>query len=172
MLPQKKNPDVAGLARGKAGRLIGNLTGFLATLKGLPLAYNRDLQEDKEPLFDALDQIVLALSALTGMLASSTYRGERMTDAADSPYGAAVDLAEFLVAKGVPFRDAHAVVGALVRQSIDDGVDLVDVVKGHEALGAEAAALLAPGVAVTRRTTAGGAGPAAVGVQLQSFAAR
>jgi argininosuccinate lyase len=172
MLPQKKNPDIAELARGKAGRLIGNLTGLLATLKGLPLAYNRDLQEDKEPFFDALDQITLALSALTGMLASSTYRGERMTEAADTPYGAAVDLAEFLVANGMPFRDAHAVVGALVRQSIDDGVDLVDLVKDHDALGAEAAALLAPGVAVTRRTTPGGAGPAAVAVQIERFAAR
>jgi argininosuccinate lyase len=172
MLPQKKNPDIAELARGKAGRLIGNLTGLLATLKGLPLAYNRDLQEDKEPFFDAVDQTTLALSAITGMLASSTYRGERMTEAADSPYGAAVDLAEFLVAKGVPFRDAHAVVGALVRQSIDDGADLVDLVKAHDALGAEAAALLAPGIAVTRRTTAGGAGPAAVAVQVERFAAR
>ena len=172
MLPQKKNPDIAELARGKAGRLIGNLTGLLATLKGLPLAYNRDLQEDKEPFFDALDQITLGLSAITGMLASSTYRGERMTAAADSPYGAAVDLAEFLVAKGVPFRDAHAVVGALVRQSIDDGIDLVALVEQHDALGADAAALLAPGVAVTRRTTPGGAGPLAIGPQIERFAAR
>ena len=172
MLPQKKNPDIAELARGKAGRLIGNLTGLLATLKGLPLAYNRDLQEDKEPFFDALDQITLGLSAITGMLASSTYRGEHMTAAADSPYGAAVDLAEFLVAKGVPFRDAHAVVGALVRQSIDDGIDLVALVEQHDALGADAAALLAPGVAVTRRTTPGGAGPLAIGPQIERFAAR
>jgi argininosuccinate lyase len=172
MLPQKKNPDIAELARGKAGRLIGNLTGLLATLKGLPLAYNRDLQEDKEPFFDAVDQISLGLSAITGMLASSTFRGDRMTAAADSPYGAAVDLAEFLVANGMPFRDAHAVVGALVRQSIDDGEDLVSLVERHEALGADAAALLAPGVAVTRRTTPGGAGPHAIGQQLERFAAR
>jgi argininosuccinate lyase len=172
MLPQKKNPDIAELARGKAGRLIGNLTGLLATLKGLPLAYNRDLQEDKEPFFDALDQITLGLSAITGMLASSTYRGERMTAAADSPYGAAVDLAEFLVAKGMPFRDAHGVVGALVRQSIDDGADLVALVEQHDALGADAAALLVAGVAVTRRTTPGGAGPLAIGRQLERFAAR
>ena len=172
MLPQKKNPDIAELARGKAGRLIGNLTGLLATLKGLPLAYNRDLQEDKEPLFDALDQVVLGLSAITGMLASSTYRGNRMTAAADSPYGAAVDLAEFLVAKGMPFRDAHAAVGALVRQSIDDGAELIGLVEGHPSLGAEAAALLAPGVAVTRRSTPGGAGPLAIGPQLERFAAR
>jgi len=172
MLPQKKNPDIAELARGKAGRLIGNLTGLLATLKGLPLAYNRDLQEDKEPFFDALDQITLGLSAINGMLASSTYRGERMTSAADSPYGAAVDLAEFLVARGMPFRDAHAVVGALVRQSIDDGADLVALVEHHDALGADAAALLAPGVPVTRRTTPGGAGPVAITSQLERFAAR
>ncbi|MEO5842339.1 MAG: argininosuccinate lyase, partial [Acidimicrobiales bacterium] len=172
MLPQKKNPDIAELARGKAGRLIGNLTGLLATLKGLPLAYNRDLQEDKEPFFDALDQITLGLSAITGMLASSTYRGERMTAAADSPYGAAVDLAEFLVAKGMPFRDAHAVVGALVRRSIDDGDDLVGLVEGHDALGPDAAALLAPGVPVTRRTTPGGAGPLAIATQIERFAAR
>ena len=172
MLPQKKNPDIAELARGKAGRLIGNLTGLLATLKGLPLAYNRDLQEDKEPFFDALDQITLGLSAITGMLASSRYRGERMTAAADSPYGAAVDLAEFLVAKGMPFRDAHAVVGALVRQSIDDGADLVALVEKHGALGADAARLLTAGVAVTRRTTPGGAGPLAIGPQLERFAAQ
>ncbi|HUP75384.1 MAG TPA: argininosuccinate lyase [Acidimicrobiales bacterium] len=172
MLPQKKNPDIAELARGKAGRLIGNLTGLLATLKGLPLAYNRDLQEDKEPFFDALDHITLGLSAITGMLASSTYRGDRMTAAADSPYSAAVDLAEFLVAKGVPFRDAHAVVGALVRESIDDGADLVALVEKHDALGPDAAALLVAGVAVTRRSTPGGAGPLTIGRQLERFAAR
>ena len=172
MLPQKKNPDIAELARGKAGRLIGNLTGLLATLKGLPLAYNRDLQEDKEPFFDALDQIQLGLSAITGMLASTTYRGDRMTAAADSPTAAATDLAEFLVAKGTPFREAHAIVGALVRQSIDDGADLVALVERHDALGPDAAALLAAGVAVTRRTTPGGAGPVAIGLQLERFAAR
>ena len=172
MLPQKKNPDIAELARGKAGRLIGDLTGLLATLKGLPLAYNRDLQEDKEPFFDALDQTKLGLSAVTGMLASSTYRGDRMTEAADRPTAAATDLAEFLVARGTPFRDAHAIVGALVRESIDDGADLVALVERHDALGPDAAALLAAGVAVTRRTTPGGAGPLAIGAQLERFAAR
>src|SRR5205085_11254120 len=93
MLPQKKNPDVAELARGKAGRLIGHLSGFLATLKGLPFAYNRDLQEDKEPLFDAVDQTQLALSALSGLMASARFNVERMAEAADSPGAAAVDLA-------------------------------------------------------------------------------
>src|SRR5207237_6100789 len=118
MLPQKKNPDVAELARAKAGRLIGHLAGFLATLKALPLAYNRDLQEDKEPLFDALDQTQLALSALAGLLATARFDVERMAEAADSPAAAAVDLAEYLVARGVPFRHAHGIVAALVRDSL------------------------------------------------------
>ena len=112
MLPQKKNPDIAELVRGKAGRVIGDLTGFLATLKGLPLAYNRDLQEDKEPLFDALDQLGRALDALTGLLATATFLTDRMQEAADSPQSAATDLAEWLVERGTPFRDAHAIVGA------------------------------------------------------------
>ena len=97
MLPQKKNPDIAELARGKAGRLIGNLTGLLATLKGLPLAYNRDLQEDKEPLFDSVDQVSLALVALGGMIATATFVPERMAEAADAESSAATDLAEWLV---------------------------------------------------------------------------
>jgi argininosuccinate lyase len=172
MLPQKKNPDIAELARGKAGRLIGDLTGLLATLKGLPLAYNRDLQEDKEPLFDAVDQVSLALSAMAGMLETLTVDRERMQAAADSPYAAATDLAEHLVMAGTPFRDAHAIVGALVRDSIGEGTPLRELVAAHPALGPAAVALLEPGVAVTRRTTPGGAGPAAVAVQLERFRER
>jgi argininosuccinate lyase len=172
MLPQKKNPDIAELARGKAGRLIGDLTGLLATLKGLPLAYNRDLQEDKEPLFDAVDQVSLALSAMSGLLRTLRFDTARMQAAADSPYAAATDLAEHLVVQGVPFRDAHAIVGALVRRSLDDGSDLATLVAEHPQLGAAGAALLEPGVAVTRRTTPGGAGPAAVAVQMERFRAR
>src|SRR5204862_5332745 len=114
-LPQKKNPDIAELARGKAGRLVGHVAGFLTTLKGLPLAYNRDLQEVKEPLFDAVDQVSLALGALAGMIATATFDTERMAAAAAAPTMAATDLAEWLVARGTPFRGAHAVVGALVR---------------------------------------------------------
>ena len=169
MLPQKKNPDIAELARGKAGRLIGDLTGLLATLKGLPLAYNRDLQEDKEPLFDAVDQVSLALSAVAGMLATARFDVDRMQAAADTPAAAATDLAEHLVAGGMPFRDAHAVVGALVREALDGAVPLADLVAAHPALGLEARALLEPGVAVGRRTTPGGAGPDAVRVQLERF---
>ena len=110
MLPQKKNPDVAELARGKAGRLVGHLAGFLTTLKGLPLAYNRDLQEDKEPLFDALDQVVLALAGLEGLIGTAVFDLDRMQAAADGPGLVAVDLAEWLVGAGMPFRDAHGLV--------------------------------------------------------------
>jgi argininosuccinate lyase len=172
MLPQKKNPDIAELARGKAGRVIGDLTGVLATLKGLPLSYNRDLQEDKEPLFDAVDQLTLALSAVTGLYATLIFAVDRMQEAADSPYAAAVDLAELLVERGVPFRDAHALVGALVRDSLERHVPLAELVEAHPDLGADGVALLEPGRPVQRRTTPGGAGPAPVAVQVQRFARR
>jgi argininosuccinate lyase len=172
MLPQKKNPDIAELARGKSGRLIGNLTGFLATLKGLPLAYNRDLQEDKEPLFDAIDQVLLGLGAVAGLLETLEFDGERMRAAADTPTSSATDLAEHLVEQGTPFRDAHAIVGALVRESLELGADLADLVRAHPALGEAAVELLAPGMAVTRRTTRGGAGPEAVHRQMERFRAR
>jgi argininosuccinate lyase len=169
MLPQKKNPDIAELARAKAGRLIGDLTGLLATLKGLPLAYNRDLQEDKEPLFDALDQLRGGLAAMAGVYATVDFDLERMRRAADSPSAAAVDLAEWLVERGTPFRQAHALVGALVRDSIERHVPLAELVEAHPALGAAALGLLAPGVAVTRRTTPGGAGPQPVALQLVAY---
>jgi argininosuccinate lyase len=172
MLPQKKNPDIAELARGKAGRLIGDLAGFLATLKGLPLAYNRDLQEDKEPLFDAVDQTRLALPALSGLLATSAFDVDRMQQAADTPYAAATDLAEWLVERGTPFREAHAIVGSVVRDSLERRVPLSELVAAHPDLGDEALGLLEPGVSVTRRTTRGGAGPAAVATQLDRFRAR
>ena len=172
MLPQKKNPDVAELARGKAGRLIGHLTGLLATLKGLPMAYNKDLQEDKEPLFDAFDTVRLTLAALDGMVSTLAFRTDRMAAAADSPYAAAIDLAEYLVVAGTPFRDAHAVVGALVRAALAGEGSLVDLVSADERLGPEAAALLAPGAPVRRRTTPGGAGPGPVAVQRGRFVNR
>jgi argininosuccinate lyase len=172
MLPQKKNPDVAELARGKSGRLIGNLTGLLATLKGLPLAYNRDLQEDKEPLFDSVDQTHLALAALAGVMTTVTFNTDRMQEAAGDSALAAVDLAEWLVERGMPFRQAHTVVGGLVHDSIERRVPLEELVEAHPALGSEAAALLEPGVAVTRRNTPGSAGPLAVSIQLERFVHR
>ena len=171
MLPQKKNPDIAELARGRAGRLIGDLTGLLATLKGLPLSYNRDLQEDKEPLFDAFDQLSGGVAAVAGMISSATWNLDRMQAAADSPFAAAIDLAEWLVARGMPFREAHGVVGALVRDALERHVPLAELVEAHPALGVEAIALLEPGVAVTRRTTRGGAGPVPVAEQLRRFEA-
>lgn len=169
MLPQKKNPDIAELARGKSGRVIGSLTGFLTTLKGLPLSYNRDLQEDKEPLFDSLHQISLGLSSLSGMLSSASFDFSRMRRAADSPFLCAIDLAEWLVAKGVPFRKAHVIIGGLVRDSLERHVDLGELVEAHPQLGSEAAELLVPGVSVERRRSLGGSGTEAVRIQLESF---
>ena len=169
MLPQKKNPDIAELARGKSGRLIGNLTGLLITLKGLPLAYNRDLQEDKEPLFDSVEQVSLALLALAGMIESATFVPERMAAAADAETNSATDLAEWLVRGGAPFRDAHAIVGQLVRTHLATGTSLAELVREDDRLGADAAALVAPGVAVTRRSSPGAGGPAALDAQLVAF---
>ncbi|MEI6701379.1 MAG: argininosuccinate lyase [Actinomycetota bacterium] len=171
MLPQKKNADAAELARGKSGRLIGNLTGLLVTLKGLPLSYNRDLQEDKEPLFDSVRQVRLGLRAMAGAYATLTIHPEVMQRAADGGSIAAIDLAEYLVVQHVPFREAHAIVASLVRMSIDEGTSLSELVEAHPQLGKDAAALLAPGIAVTRRTTPGGAGPVPVAVQLDRFRA-
>jgi argininosuccinate lyase len=166
MLPQKKNPDIAELARGGAGRVIGDLTGVLATLKGLPLAYNRDLQGDKEPLFDALDTCTGALRAVAGLVDTAEFVAERMQAAADDAASAATDLAELLVRQGVPFRDAHQAVGELVRQSVERGIALEELVLTDARLGPDALALLEPGEAVRRRTTPGGAGPEPVRHQL------
>lgn len=171
MMPQKQNPDIAELARAKAGRLIGNLTGLLATLKGLPLTYNKDLQEDKEPLFDAFDTVQITVSALTGMLGSLQFNTQRMAETADSPYVAATDLAEWLVARGMAFREAHEVVGDLVRRSVDGEASFAELVATSDVLGAQAAHLLEPGVSVTRRNTHGGGSAEAVKDQLQRFQA-
>ncbi|MGH9299897.1 MAG: argininosuccinate lyase [Acidimicrobiales bacterium] len=170
MLPQKKNPDVAELARGKTGRLIGHLAGFLATLKGLPLSYNRDLQEDKEPLFDAIDQVSLALVAIEGLLSTASFDTEAMQVAADSPALVAVDLAEWLVARGTPFRDAHGTVGGLVRESLERRVPLAELLEAHPGFGEDALALLEPGMALLARRSPGGAGPEAVAAQMERFA--
>ncbi|HEY1829548.1 MAG TPA: argininosuccinate lyase [Acidimicrobiales bacterium] len=172
MLPQKKNPDAAELTRGKSGRLVGNLTGLLVTLKGLPLAYNRDLQEDKEPLFDSVHQVRLALIALRGVYDTVTWNEEQMRASADGHAAAAIDLAEMLVENGMPFRQAHALVGGLVHESLERHVPLVELVAAHPDLGEAAVVLLEPGVAVTRRSTPGGAGPVAVAEQAERFARR
>ena len=171
MLPQKKNPDIAELARGKSGRLIGNLTGLLATLKGLPLAYNRDLQEDKEPLFDSVEQVSLAVVALTGMISTATFVPEAMQAAADEETTAATDLAEYLVRAGTPFREAHAIVGAHVRSALAGEGSLRDLVAADPDLGPDAAVLVGPGVGVRMRTSRGAAGPDALPLQLESYRA-
>jgi argininosuccinate lyase len=126
IMPQKKNPDIAELARGKSGRLIGNLTGLLATFKALPLAYNRDLQEDKEPVFDSVVQLEVLLPAFTGMVATLTFDTDRMAELAPQGFSLATDVAEWLVRQGVPFRDAHEISGALVRFCEERGIDLDD----------------------------------------------
>ncbi len=167
MLPQKKNADIAELARGKAGRLIGNLVSVLTMLKGLPLAYNRDLQEDKEPLFDSVDQVRRALIALAGMISTATFNAERMSVAADTEALVATDLAEWLVQKGMPFRQAHGVVGSVVRESLASHTPMVDIVRAHPELGDEAAQLFASGVALQRRQSPGAAGPGAAPLQRQ-----
>jgi argininosuccinate lyase len=127
IMPQKKNPDVAELARGKAGRLVGNLAGLLTTLKGLPLAYNRDLQEDKEPVIDSVTQLALVLPAFTGMIATIRFDTERMAALAPAGFSLATDVAEWLVRRGVPFRVAHEVAGAAVRAAEARGVELQDL---------------------------------------------
>ncbi len=170
MMPQKKNPDIAELARGKAGRLVGNLTGFLTTLKGLPMTYNKDLQEDKEALFDSCDTIKLTLLALDGMMSTLTFNTEAMAAQADNPYSAATDLADYLVREGMPFRSAHAVVGKLVRDALAGIAPLAQLVVEHDDLGPEAAKLLEPGVSVRQRNSPGGGAPEAVIAQRAAFA--
>jgi len=127
IMPQKKNPDVSELTRGKAGRLIGNLTGLLATLKAQPLAYNRDLQEDKEPVFDSVAQLELLLPAIAGLVSTLTFHTERMAELAPAGFTLATDIAEWMVRQGVPFRVAHEAAGACVRVAEGRGVGLEDL---------------------------------------------
>jgi argininosuccinate lyase len=164
MLPQKKNSDVAELARGKSGRLVGNLTALLVTLKGLPLTYNRDLQEDKEPLFDSVRQVLLVLVALRGAYGSLTFNAATASDAASDQFLVAIDIAEELVKEGVPFRQAHEQVGRLVGEAASSSRSLADVV-GADADLARFSELFAPGVALGRRRSPGASGPEAAELQ-------
>ena len=172
MLPQKKNPDIAELARGKTGRLIGHLAGFLATLKGLPFAYNRDLQEDKEPLFDAFDQVSKALVAVRGLVETVRFDEEAMKKAAADPALYAVDLAEWLVERGMPFRRAHGLVGDLVRRSVEESKPLAELVVAEPALGRNAVPVVQPDLGVTTKPKSGPAGRGDVAGQLERFAER
>ena len=177
IMPQKKNPDVAELARGKAGRLIGNLAGLLATLKGLPLAYNRDLQEDKEPVLDSVTQLGLVLPAFTGMIATMTFDTARMAELAPAGFSLATDVAEWLVRRGVPFRVAHEVAGACVRAAEARGADLQDLTDDEFAaisphLDPSVREVLDVGGSLASRDGRGGTAPARVAEQRERLVAR
>jgi argininosuccinate lyase len=180
IMPQKKNPDIAELARGKAGRLIGNLAGLLATLKAQPLAYNRDLQEDKEPVFDSVAQLELLLPAMAGLVATLGFDVQRMAALAPAGYTLATDIAEWLVRQGVPFRIAHESAGAAVRVAEARGVGLPELTDDEFAaisdqLTPEVREVLTVAGSVSARNARGGTAPAQVARQLdgvQSTAAR
>nr|WP_228514428.1 argininosuccinate lyase [Frondihabitans sp. VKM Ac-2883] len=174
IMPQKKNPDIAELARGKSGRLIGNLTGLLATFKGLPLAYNRDLQEDKEPVFDTVTQLEVLLPAFTGMIATLEFDEGRLAELAPQGFSLATDVAEWLVKQGVPFRDAHEISGSLVQFCETNGLDLDEPtdeqyreVSDH--LTPEIRAVLTVEGSIASRDGVGGTAPNRVAEQLVSL---
>lgn len=176
IMPQKKNPDVAELARGKAGRLIGNLTGLLATLKGLPLAYNRDLQEDKEPVFDGLDQLHVLIPAVAGMVATLTFHEERMAEVAPAGFSLATDVADHLVRQQVPFALAHEVAGATVRYCELHGKTLSDLTAHDlpqisEHLDADVLEVLTVQGSVAARDGRGGTAPVRVAEQIAELKA-
>jgi argininosuccinate lyase len=179
IMPQKKNPDVAELARGKAGRLVGDLTGLLTTLKGLPLAYNRDLQEDKEPVFDQVDTLTVLLPAFAGMVATLRFDTERMASLAPRGFSLATDIAEWLVREGVPFRVAHEVAGACVRacEQHEPAVELWELTDDelaaiHPALTPEVRSVLSVEGSVASRSAHGGTAPVRVAEQLVRARAR
>jgi argininosuccinate lyase len=170
IMPQKKNPDFAELVRGKTGRVFGDLQSLLVTLKGLPLAYNKDMQEDKEPVFDAIDTLAHSLRAMAGMIDSMRINTGRMAEGARGGFMAATDLADYLVGKGVPFREAHEIVGRLVLACERDGVTLQDLTAKQfaahaEQFGPDVLSAVDIDAVVARRVTSGGTGHAAVGVQ-------
>lgn len=171
IMPQKKNPDVAELARGKAGRLIGDLTGLLATLKGLPLAYNRDLQEDKEPVFDAIDQLEVLLPAVSGMMGTLVFHPERLAELAPQGFALATDVAEWLVRQGVPFREAHEISGEAVRVCEENGMELWELTDEQftrisEHLSPQVREVLTVEGSLNSRNSQGGTAPDAVARQL------
>ena len=174
IMPQKKNPDVAELVRGKTGRVYGNLMAMLTILKGLPLAYNRDLQEDKVPLFDTVDTVKGCLTVLTAMVPRLTVHADRMRAATVDGFLLATDVADYLVTKGVPFREAHHIVGQAVRRCLEDGRRLEDMpLKEWRALspkfGSDLREWLTVEAAVARRTAGGGTAPANVARRLRGL---
>jgi argininosuccinate lyase len=177
IMPQKKNPDIAELARGKSGRLIGNLTGLLATFKGLPLAYDRDLQEDKEPVFDSVATLEVLLPAFTGMIASLQFDTTRMSELAPAGFALATDVADWLVREGVPFREAHEISGALVRFCEENGLELNEPTDEQYAavsprLSAGVRASLTVEASLAARSSPGGTAPERVREQISALTAR
>ena len=171
IMPQKKNPDIAELARGKSGRLIGNLTGLLATLKGLPLAYNRDLQEDKEPVFDSVRTLEVLLPAFTGMIATLEFDEARMAELAPQGFSLATDVADWLVRRNVPFREAHEIAGTLVQFCESAGLELdqptdADFARIDPRLTGEVRSVLTVAGSIASRDGTGGTAPARVVEQL------
>jgi len=163
-MPQKKNPDTAELVRGKTGRVVGHLVGMLMVLKGLPLTYNSDLQEDKEGLFDTVDTLAACLETMAGTVSTLKFNRERAAQAAGRGFSTATELADYLVVRGLPFRQAHAVVGRLVRTALERGVgldelDIDDLRSESQLFAPDALELLRPETAVARRTSPGGTAP-------------
>jgi len=174
MMPQKKNPDVPELIRGKSGRIFGHLQALLTLMKGLPLAYNRDLQEDKRPLFDAVDTVKASLQMATEILPGIKVKTERMAAAALDGLMNATDLADYLVSKGMPFRSAHGVVGAIVRLCLDRGrrieeLSLKELKRFSPKIDKDVYSYLTPQAAVERRRSAGGTAPANVRQRLREM---
>jgi argininosuccinate lyase len=173
-MPQKKNPDMAELARGKAGRLVGNLTGLLTTLKGLPFAYNRDLQEDKEPLFDSIDTVLLVLPAVTGMVATTEFDREKMAMAAPLGFSLATEIADYLVRAHIPFAHAHEAAGKCVALCESSGRQLhqltdAELVHIHPSLLPDVRDLLTVHGALNSRTTIGGTSPSSFADQIKGL---
>ena len=172
IMPQKKNPDMAELARGKSGRLVGNLMSVLTMLKGLPFAYNRDLQEDKEPLFDSIDTLLLVLPAVTGMVATTSFDREKMTIAAPAGFSLATEIADYLAKKSVPFAFAHEAAGKCVSICENSGRELhqltdAEFLQVHPQLDGGVRDVLTVHGAINSRTTSGGTAPLLVAAQIQ-----
>ena len=163
IMPQKKNPDMAELIRGKSGRVFGSLVGLLTTMKGLPLAYNKDMQEDKEGVFDAVKTILPSLKVMTGMVKTLKVNKDQMAHATHHDFSNATELADYLATKGIPFRQAHEIVGELVLKGLKTGRDLADITLAEfkqidPRVEEDVYQVLKPAVAVQRRNSLGGTG--------------
>lgn len=173
IMPQKKNPDIAELARGKAGRVFGHLQAILTTLKGLPLAYNRDLQEDKEGVFDTFDTLIKALPSLNGMLATMKINRASMLQAAENGFATATDIADYLAEKGIPFREGHEITGNIIKYCVKNSlyklsdISLIQLQEFSPVIEKDIFAFLTPMGSISRRSSYGGTAPKAVRVQIE-----